>query len=140
MLTKEFIPSVCKRDPKEYEGYVKIRVPDFDERQQFFLVPEFDDVIDAAARAKVEGASAEDAAEEVAKRMNSKKMLAIMNNIRKQLPDYVLEISIKRLDDGFVFTSLDEVRYDSDVGIVTQEICTELIGKYRWGNQNTQQS
>lgn len=138
MITKQFVPKICKG--KDYEGFVKIRVPDYDERQSFYLIPELDEDIDAAAKAKLEGATDKEASDEGAKKISTRKMMAIMSNVRKQLPDWLVEINITRKDDNYVFTSLDEVRYDSEVGSVIQDCVNELLGKYRWGNPNTQPS
>lgn len=144
-VTKKFIPSICKASKDDqgneiaakYEGHVIIRVPDFDERQEFLLVPEMDEVIDAAAAAN-RGES--DASAVIDQKVNAKRSMAIVKNLKKNLKDWVVSIEIKRLDDGFVFTSLDECRMDSEVGIISQEIAIDLLGKYRWGNQSTPQN
>lgn len=133
VLSEVFVPDICKPKgdvPAAYEGTVKIRVPDYDERVQFMLIPEVLDAVDAAK----DGSNPADVSDALMNSMKSKQNLAIMANVKKQLSQWVLEINIKRLDDGFVFTTLNQVRYDSDVGSVMQEIALRLLGKYRWGN------
>ncbi len=137
MLTKDFTPTICRPDsegnPAKYEGFVKIRIPDYDERQEFFL-SEMEDVVAKAAE------NPDNAKEEAIKALGAQKMLNVLRSVKKKLGDWILEIQIKRLDDGFMFTELEAVRYDSEVGAICQEIAIELLGKYRWGNQNTQPS
>jgi len=143
--TRKVIPKICQpvmndqtgSNDANYEGYVVLYVPDFDERQDFFMVPELDDMIDAAAMSSKTGSPIN--VEDAAKSLGTKRTMAIMKNMRKQLPQWIAEINIKRIDDGFVFDTFDGLRYDSDIGSILQELTTELIGKYRWGNPNMQQ-
>jgi hypothetical protein len=129
--TKRFTPRIC--DGVNYEGYVELFMPKFDERQDFLLMDEMSDVVENAIRKR----NGEEVKEE---EMGTRKTMSILKKISSQMDKWVSEINIKRLDDGFVFNSLEAVEYDTEVGSTVQEMCTELLGKYRYGNPNVPQS
>jgi hypothetical protein len=141
--TKKIIPNICiskEGVPALYDGYVIINVPTYDERAEFFMVPEMDDMLDLAAKKKREGGTNSEIIQSAQDNLSVNKTMALMKNIKNQLPKWVVEVNIKRLDDGFVFNCLESVKYDSEVGAICQEIVNDLIGKYRYGNPNSPQS
>jgi hypothetical protein len=56
-----------------------------------------------------------------------------MRKIARQVPNFIAEVAIKRLDDGFEFKSFDDLNVDSDMVPVITEIATRLVGKHRAG-------
>lgn len=117
-----FVPSICKPpensdNPAKYEGFVLLRAPSYEERLELY---------------ERYGGDAEDAGltpkEQASENRKRLKLIASV------LPDYVKEISIKRLDDGFVFSKFDELRFDSEMVSVITELCHRLVGKNRVGN------
>ncbi len=136
--TKKVIPSICK-EGGDYEGYVSMYVPTYDERMEFFEMQEFEDVIMSAAKKKLENKEEEETEKEY-EMFSAKKSMAIMKRLRSKLPEWVAEVKITRKDDGFVFDTYQSCQYDSEVGAIAQELVNELIGKYRYGNPNMPQS
>ncbi len=112
-----FEPSVCKPQKvdetgkeiaAEYAGTVTIRMPTYDERLGFY-----------------EGVDMGDSTEKTG--------IAFMRAIARQVPRFIEEVAIKRLDDGFEFKSFDDLNIDSDMVPVITEIATKLVGKHRAG-------
>lgn len=120
-----FIPTVCKpfkdeagaETPARYDGHVTLRAPSYEER------------LDLYDRYGGEDEEAELSPKELAS--ENRKRLKVIAAV---LPEYVKEVSIKRLEDGFTFTSFDELRFDSEMVSVITELCHRLVGKNRVGN------
>jgi len=127
--TKKFTPSICSEG--KYEGYVILNVPTYDERNDFFFIADYD------MEKSIEGVEMSEAEKDA---LTLKKTKARIKNIKDQLPAWIVEINIKRIDDGFIFDSYESVKYDSEVGALGQEMINELIGKFRYGNPLLQPS
>lgn len=128
--TTKMVPSICKGEKPEYEGFVILRAPSYFERTSFT------DVAQIAAELSVDDmktiqAGGEDS-EKLLRLFAAKKQVKIMQNIVSSLKDFVVELSITRVSDGHQF-SLDEMIFDSDMVPALQEMATQIIGKFRVG-------
>lgn len=110
MLNK-FSPSVCVGEGAEYEGFIMLRMPTYDERHEMVeLRPDLPS--DASEEDKVR-----------AGRTWMRKLYVIA-------PKYVQEVAIKRKSDGFLFNTWEQLSYDSDMNVAISEALGALVGKF----------
>lgn len=113
-MKQKIIPELCKQLDSDYEGYVVMRMPDYDER------------IELSESCSV---AREDGDEEVPQTRVEK--LKFMRNLVKRLPEFIVELKITRKSDGYVFDSIDgPMKYDSDMASVISELAGTLVGKH----------
>lgn len=108
-MQKTITPKICQGEGAEYCGTVTMRLPTYDQRMGLY-----------------EAAGIEDA--------ENLKNISLVRALAKHLPDYLITVDIKRLDDGYHFNSWDGLQYDSDMASVISECCLALITKVRAGN------
>lgn len=128
-MKQKIVPKICISEPgvlAKYEGHVIMRVPDFFERAD----------LSAICQTGVEELDSENPDEikkAVEKKTGKSSVFGIVMKLAVHLPCYLEEVEIKRLEDGYVFKSFDELKYDSDmIGTVT-ELSLRLIGKFTVG-------
>lgn len=139
---KRFIPSICKEKtegdsikPAEYSGFVELWAPSFEERRAMLMIPEIDEIRKKAKSNKEAGSD-----EQVS--IGEEKSIDLIQKISAILPNWTKDIQITRLEDNVLITKedLEMFEYDSDMHTVTQEMCGELLGKFKFGNPKTPQS
>ena len=116
-MQKTITPSICKPKKNEdgtetaaaYAGQVVMKMPTYDERMAIY-----------------EDSGVEDSA--------NLKSLRLVRLLAKKLPDYLVSVDIKRLEDGYEFKDWASLQYDSDMGSVISDCCLALIGKIKAGN------
>jgi hypothetical protein len=112
-MQKTIVPAICQQKgdtPPTHCGSVVLRLPNYDERMGLY-----------------EALGVEDAAD--------LKTVSITRRLAKQLPEFLVSVDIKRMDDGEEFKSWDALQYDSDMASVISECCLALISKVRAGKQ-----
>lgn len=115
-----FTPAICKPagdEPAAYEGSVTIRRPDYIERM---------------ALKEIDSDSGGD--EDEPKKADKWQLLKSM---AKKAPAFIVELKLKRLDDGYEFKTFDELLEDGEAGSVAIEICSQLVKKYQAGKGQT---
>lgn len=110
-------PEVPMR-PAAYAGKVVLRALTYEERM---------DIVDMEIG---EG----DTEETVSERIKKKGNMKMVRLLAKRLPEFVVSVDIKRLDDGYHFTTLDDLLIDSDMAGTVTELALALVAKYRVGN------
>ena len=116
-MQKTFTPALCKpkknddgtETPAAYAGQVVMKVPTYDERMAIY-----------------EESGIEDA--------ENLKSIRLVRLLAKKLPDYLVSVDVKRLEDGYEFKTWESLQYDSDMGGVISDCCLALIGKIKAGN------
>lgn len=139
--TKEtFTPQCCKPKtvgdtvtPALYEGTTTLNVPFWHERAAILDgSPQLSPKRDADGNLVLEDAPAENAGEVFRAR------LRFLGYIASIAEPYIAELSIKRLDDGFTFTSWAQVCTDSDLSnVFCVEIARKLTEGYRVGERSS---
>lgn len=105
-VTREVIPNQCQTStdpdtggeiPARYSGSVTIAVPDYDERMGLLIAIE-----EAGGNVGAGSVKAD--------------RYRYYQAIAKQLPKFVIKVELTRVDDGFKFSSLDQLQHDTDLG------------------------
>lgn len=118
-----FTPAICKPagdEPAAYEGSVTIRRPDYIEREELKSLTSDDEASEGDETPK--------------KRLTPWQMMRLM---AAKVPPFVVELKLKRVEDGYEFKSFEELLEDSEAGSVAVEICSKLVAKYRVGKGQT---
>lgn len=122
----KFSPALC--DGKAFEGHVILRMPTYAERLSFYN----DDLIDETMGEPGKEPETDEEKAIAAKRL-AHRGRKLMQSLAARLGDFVAEVSIKRLSDGFEFKTFEQLNYDSDMVGVLTECSQRLIGKYEVG-------
>lgn len=105
-----YTPECCSGDDAAYAGTVTLRAPTYDERMAIY--------------------------DEVGVDMDGVKTkpIAYIRAVAKQVPQFLVEFSIRRKSDDYEFKSFDELQYDSEMAGAITEMATKLVGKFQVGN------
>lgn len=147
-----FEPAICrpkevkaptgkkKTIPARFAGTVSLRAPTYLERQSLRGNAELvEKHMLAAVKAALDdsgkkgGKVDEDALKEEAIKATVATQHERLNRVISRLGEFVVEIKIKRLDDGFTFTKIEELEIDSDMDSVLIEMATKLLSKFQLG-------
>lgn len=113
MLTCEFVPSICKpsgETPAKYSGSIRLKPLSYEERMEMI-------------EAQVAAQAAADTDEK-----KGMALLAFARHFsREKLAEYFVSSSITRLDDCYLFDSIEKIKYDGTVSSVIPEIANALI-------------
>lgn len=109
-MISKITPQICKDG--QYEGHVVMRMPDYDQRLE------------------ITEECADDDESEGEQKQTLKSKLRFIRKVAAKLPQYIESVEIKRLSDGFVFSSFDQMKYDTDMGQVISELAGVLVGKH----------
>ena len=140
MKSVTFEPTICKptKDPKtgeekpaEFSGTVTMRMPTYSERLGF-----------SKGSRDVENENVDDGELTPAQLAEKKRALYERNIdfrcfLAKAAPNFVTEIALKRLEDGFEFRTWEDLEYDDSMMPVITEITDRLVGKNRAGASST---
>ena len=110
-MQKVVIPAVCKPQgeaPATHTGSVTLRMPNYDERMGLYEAMGLEGEADI-------------------------KNVSLVRSIAKRLPEFLVAIDLRRLDDGEEFKDWESLQYDSDMASVISECCLALISKVRAG-------
>ncbi len=142
-----YTPAICRladggKEPA-FEGTLTLRRPTRAEREQLAELLEGDAADEIADRIEeieaLDGAvlspEQRKAAQAKARAENIKWRKALNRLISEALPKFFVSCSIKRLEDGFTFDSLEALDVDSDMELVLIEAATKLISRYSLGKQ-----
>jgi hypothetical protein len=110
-VQKTITPAICSPKgevPAAYAGNVVIRMPNYDERMGLYEDLGIEDATDL-------------------------KSVTLVRHLAKRLPEFLISVDLKRLDDGEEFKSWEALQYDSDMAGVISECCLAMISKVRAG-------
>lgn len=107
----DFVPSICKGEDAKYSGKLVLKPLSYEDRL---------DLIEAQAQEITE--AGED---------DGKKAMALLrfakNFSRNNLADHFVSSTITRIEDGKVFSTLEEIKIDGPVSGIIPEVCSALI-------------
>jgi hypothetical protein len=123
----KFTPELCSG--KDYSGHVILRMPTYAERLSFYS----DDIVDETMGEP--GAEPEtDEAKALARKRLAHRGRKLMQSVGERLGEFIAEVAIKRVSDGYEFKAFDQMNYDSEMVGVLTECSQRLIGKHEVGH------
>lgn len=109
MKTFEYVPTLAKGDTPTFEGSVLLKTPSFDDRFRF--------VEECGFETTVEGVID-----------SSQKQIKPMRTMVKISEEFYKKVSLKKLSDGTVYKSFDDLSFDPECTMILIEIASTLMG------------
>lgn len=142
-------PNVCK--PKlndkgdvisaaKFSGTVTIRMPTFIERQELINHGGMLDEKIAAIAAKValDGEKVDEESVRIAVAEQAvKHQRELLMRVCSRLGQFTVAVDLTRLEDGYKFTTLEELMHDGDTDGVVVEMARKVIQKFTVGKTNS---
>jgi hypothetical protein len=117
MASVKLVPAVCKGESPSFEGFITMKMPNFDEKYGFIedLDLELDD------EGKVSAG-------------NAKKGLSMIRKAVKASKAFYQHVELKHLESGKVFGSFDDLSNDDKAHVILIEVATALMAGLPMGN------
>ncbi len=103
----DFVPRVCKGDAPLFEGFVKLRLPSFDERMKYLE--------DAGVVIKEDGTVDH----------SLKQMSAVRKLVQFSAAHYI-KVSLKKVEDGSLISNFEELTLDPDCDGILIEVASSI--------------
>lgn len=137
-----FEPTICKPDekgnPPLYSGTVTLRMPTYDERMELYDAYGLEESgeTDAPAAPPPDPQNSEliRAPKPASTGKSARSGIHFMRYAARQIPAHLESVEIKRLSDGFVLSTWDQINHDSDMVALITEVSSKLVGKFSVGN------
>lgn len=118
MKTVKYVPKDAKGDEKKFEGHVELRMPLFEERLE--LVEKMGLETDDDGKVKF--------SEE------KKSKISFLVGLLKAARPFYVSVNLKRLSDGAVFESYEDLSSDSDCQGIITEVAGVVMNGLKVGN------
>lgn len=126
-MYQTYVPSPCKGDGAKFSGDVSLIMPSYEDRLD--MVIEHPDLMNVEDKKKKKSKGDKDD-DKV-----SPEELKTVRAMVKWSYKFYHKVSIKRLSDGFVFESLDQIRRSNDTQPIIQDIATKLCQGFELGKK-----
>lgn len=117
MASVKFVPSVCKGESPSFEGFVTMKMPNFDEKYGF--IEDLDIELDEEGKVAMG---------------NAKKGLSMIRKAVRASKSFYQHVELKHLESGKTFGSFDDLSSDDKAHVILIEVATALMAGLPMGN------
>lgn len=117
MASVKFVPSVCKGDSPSFEGFVTLRMPNFDEKYGF-----------------IEDLDLELNDDGTVQNVGGKAGLSMIRRAVKSSKTFYQHVELKHTASGVEYKTFDDLSCDDKAHSILIEIATAIMGGLSMGN------
>ena len=120
-MNTEYVPKQCEGKDAKFKGSVVLRVPTVDERLEYMAESEIPDVKDNES-------------------LDQKAAVRSQLKLMKYSYEHYVKVDITRIIDKKKYSSVEDLRYDSECQSILQDIANKVVAGFSLGNEQGKNS